>query len=64
MKARLEMREMSDADIEIRHKIKELQLFVNDKMVKGEVSDMKRTQCLIDDIQLINHIWQKDDEEL
>ena len=54
------MRTLNGADQEVSDKIYELQLFVNEKLKRGELSDMNMGQRLIDDIQLLRHIWKKD----
>lgn len=54
------MRELNQADIEVKDKIMELQLFVAEKLSRDELSDIIAGQLLIDDIQTIHHIWTKD----
>lgn len=53
-------RELNTSDLEVKNKIKELQLFVNSKLKAGELSDGNMGQRLIDDVQILHHIWTKD----
>ena len=55
-------RELNEADLEILHEIKRLQTFVNTKMRRNEVSDMSKSQLLINDIQIIHLIWRTGNE--
>ena len=52
-------RELNKADEEVSAKIKELQLFVNAKLSGNELSDNGYGQRLINDVQLLRHIWTK-----
>lgn len=54
------MRQLNNADQEVLDKIKELQLFVNKRLVAGHLSDLNKGQLLINDIQTIHYIWRKD----
>ena len=51
-------RALNTADTEILNKIKELQLFVNEKMINNEVSNISKSQILINDIQMLHLIWR------
>ena len=51
-------RKLNKVDEEIRNKIKELQLFVAQNL--NDVSDISMGQNLINDIQILHHIWTKD----
>jgi hypothetical protein len=53
-------RALNKADKEVQAKIRELQLFVNEHLKAGNLSNAKMGQLLINDIQAINHIWTKD----
>jgi len=57
-------RVLNYVDEEIKRRLKSLQLFVNDKMRANEISDMKRSQALVDDLQLLHHIWTKDENSM
>jgi len=51
------MRQLNSTDKEILKKIKELQLFVCDRV--NDVSDIQQGQVLIDNIQFIHLVWRK-----
>lgn len=56
---------MSTDNKEIAEKIYELQLFVANKIKhKKDMTDIDKTQKLINDIQLIHHIWTKDENAI
>ena len=55
------MRPLNSDDTEVKEKIKELQLFVADKLNNGSLSNIERGQLLVNDIQLLRHIWIKDE---
>lgn len=55
------MRELTRAEFEIGLKIEQLQLFVNERLKDGRIPDLSKGQALIDDIQLLRHIWTKED---
>ena len=54
------MRTLNTPEQEVADKIRELQLFVNDRLIDGRLPEINMGQCLIDDIQLLRHIWTKD----
>lgn len=58
------MRKLNEADKAVKDKIKELQLFVNDELRAGNLSDLDMGQRLINDIQIIHHIWTKDKDSI
>ena len=55
------MRTLNPAEEEIRVRLRELQLFVAEKARSGQVSEYEKTGKLIFDLQLLVHIWTKDD---
>ncbi len=55
------MRTLTDTEQEVSDKIFELQLFVNGKLRTGKLPDINKAQLLIDDIQLLRHIWTKNE---
>ena len=54
------MRILTAAEQEVADKIFELQLFVNDRLKDGKLPEINMGQTLIDDIQIIRHIWTRD----
>ncbi len=55
------MRTLTDTEQEVSDKIFELQLFVNARLRNGELPEINKAQLLIDDIQLLRHIWTKNE---
>ncbi len=55
------MRTLTDTEQEVSDKIFELQLFVNARLRNGKLPDINKAQLLIDDIQLLRHIWTKNE---
>ena len=51
---------LTSSVLEVSDKIFELQLFVNDRLKDGRLPEINMGQTLIDDIQIIRHIWTRD----
>jgi len=53
-------RQLNETDKEILDKIIELQLLIANRLAEGKVSDISMGQNLVNDVQIIRHIWTKD----